>query len=47
MQLRPLIRTISEAGQISKINPNGNFFHRAISRAMLSRWYAENGVPAP
>jgi alanine dehydrogenase len=47
MQLRPLIRTISEAGRISKINPNGNFFHRAISRAMLSRWYAENGVPVP
>jgi alanine dehydrogenase len=42
-QLRPLMRTINEAGKISKINPNGKFFHRAISRAMLSRWYDQNG----
>jgi alanine dehydrogenase len=42
-QLRPLIRTIAEAGKISNINPNGNYFHRALSRAMLSRWYEENG----
>jgi alanine dehydrogenase len=42
-QLRPLMRTINEAGKISKINPNGKFFHRAISRAMLSRWYEQNG----
>jgi alanine dehydrogenase len=43
-QLRPLIRTISEAGKVSNINPNGHFFHRALSRALLSRWYAENGT---
>jgi alanine dehydrogenase len=42
-QLRPLMRTINEAGKISKINSNGKFFHRAISRAMLSRWCEQNG----
>jgi alanine dehydrogenase len=45
-QIRPLIRTINEAGSVSKINPNGHFFHRALSRAMLSRWIEENGGPA-
>jgi alanine dehydrogenase len=42
-QLRPLIRTINEAGTIGKVNPNGSFFHRALSRALLSRWIEENG----
>ncbi len=37
-QLRPLLRTINEADTIENISPRGDFFHRAISRAMLSRW---------
>jgi alanine dehydrogenase len=42
-QIFPLIRTLVEAGGASRINPQGRFFHRALSRAMLSRWNAEQG----
>ncbi len=41
-QLRPLLRTINEADSIDKISPHGDFFNRAISRAMLSRWSGNN-----
>ncbi len=37
-QIAPLMRTIIEKGGVAKISPQGNFFERAISRAMLSRW---------
>jgi len=37
-QLRPILRTIIEAGGIKRIDPHGNFFHRAIARGMLSQW---------
>ncbi len=37
-QLRPLMRTLIEKGGAENINPQGSFFERALSRAMLSRW---------
>jgi len=37
-----LIRTIIEAGGVQNINPHGRFFHRALARAMLSRWSIHN-----
>lgn len=37
-QLRPIISRLLDAGGIEYINPQGRFFERAISRAMLSRW---------
>lgn len=40
-QLRPIFRTLIEKGGAQNIDPHGNFFERAISRAMLSRW--QNG----
>ncbi len=41
-QIYPLIRTIIEAGGVQNINPQGRFFHRALSRAILSRWSIHN-----
>lgn len=38
MQLKPILNTILVSGGVGNIKSNGNFFHRAISRAMLSRW---------
>lgn len=40
-QLSPLMRTIIEAGGVENINPQGKYFERAIARAMLSHWQAE------
>jgi alanine dehydrogenase len=40
-QLRPLLRTLAEKGGYQQINPQGNFFERAIARAQLSRWTSE------
>jgi alanine dehydrogenase len=37
-QLRPLLRTLIEAGGAQNIEAHGRFFERALSRAMLSRW---------
>ncbi len=37
-QLYPLLRTLIERGGVAGIHPRGNFFERAISRALLSRW---------
>jgi len=37
-QLYPLLRTLIERGGVNGIHPRGNFFERAISRALLSRW---------
>lgn len=37
-QLRPLLRTISERNGVENIREYGNFFERAIWRAMLSHW---------
>ncbi len=37
-QLYPLLRTLIERGGVGGIHPRGNFFERAISRALLSRW---------
>ncbi len=37
-QLRPLMRTIHERKGVENIRPYGNFFERALSRALLSRW---------
>lgn len=38
MQLKPIFNAILSSGDIRKIRPDSNFFHRAISRAMLSNW---------
>jgi len=37
-QLRPLLRTLAESGGIHNIQPDGNFFQRAIYRASLQHW---------
>jgi alanine dehydrogenase len=42
-QLRPIFRTLIEKGGVSNIDPNGNFFERAVARAQLSRWHNSNG----
>jgi alanine dehydrogenase len=43
-QLQPIMRVLFERGGIERINPAGSFFERAIARAQLSRWVAENGA---
>lgn len=37
-QLYPLLRTLIEKGGPQGLNPRGNFFERALSRALLSQW---------
>ena len=37
-QLYPLMHEIAKRGGVQNINRNGNFFQRAIGRAMLSNW---------
>jgi alanine dehydrogenase len=37
-QLQPILRTLVERGGVQNIRPDGKFFERAISRALLSRW---------
>ncbi len=37
-QIRPILHILIEKGGPAGINPEGLFFERAISRAMLSRW---------
>jgi len=37
-QLSPMLLSMVEVGSVANINPEGYYFHRAIGRAMLSRW---------
>lgn len=37
-QLAPLFQEIIESGGVRNIRPDGDFFSRALTRAMLSRW---------
>jgi alanine dehydrogenase len=37
-QLRPIMRTLVEAGGIDHISKNGNYFQRAVYRASLHHW---------
>lgn len=37
-QLEPVFQVILESGGVDNINPEGSFFHRAVIRALLSRW---------
>ena len=37
-QLRLLMRTLIEKGDPDNVNPRGNFFERALYRAMLANW---------
>jgi hypothetical protein len=40
-QLRPLMRTLNELGGVANLEYNGNYFARAISKAVLSKWNVE------
>lgn len=40
-QIRPIMHIIIERGNLQNIDPEGTFFERAISRAVLSRWSPE------
>lgn len=37
-QIKPMLMAILQVGGVQQIVPDGYYFHRAISRAMLSRW---------
>jgi alanine dehydrogenase len=37
-QIFPLVRVLTEAGGAAGVRSDGTYFHRALSRAMLSRW---------
>lgn len=37
-QLAPMMLAILDVGGVANINPEGYYFHRAIARALLSRW---------
>ena len=37
-QIQPILRNIIEKASIQYISPQGEFYQRAISRAMLSQW---------
>jgi len=37
-QLTPMMMSILQVGGVARINPEGYYFHRAIGRALLSRW---------
>jgi hypothetical protein len=37
-QVEPLLQVILQAGGVQNIYPEENYFQRAVSRAMLSRW---------
>lgn len=41
-QLSPILRTLIESDGVAKVMANRAFFHRAIQRAMLSRWEANH-----
>lgn len=38
-QIAPILRTILEAGGVENLKTSGTFFHRAITKAMLSHWH--------
>jgi hypothetical protein len=40
-QIRPLMHIMITRGELHNIDPDGTFFERAISRAILSRWHLE------
>ena len=42
-QIRPIMRTIIDRGGVQNFNSHGRYFERAIKRALLSHWEAENG----
>ena len=42
-QLHPVMRTLVSRGGVANINPDGNFFERAISRALLSNFQSSTG----
>jgi alanine dehydrogenase len=37
-QMAPLLQTILEAGGVANVRPDGSYFDRAVSRAVLSTW---------
>ncbi len=37
-QMEPLLQVLIESGGVDKIRADGDFFHRAVSRAVLTRW---------
>jgi hypothetical protein len=37
-QLGPLLSTVIEAGGTRELRPDGEFFERAVCRALLSQW---------
>jgi hypothetical protein len=37
-QIGPLLQAVIEDGGVQNIHPEGGFFHRAVYRAILSRW---------
>lgn len=41
-QILPIVRTLVEVGGVENIDPEGRFFERAIARALLTRWDAQN-----
>ncbi|HSF80063.1 MAG TPA: hypothetical protein VLA49_02450 [Anaerolineales bacterium] len=42
-QIGPVLRVLIEKGGIQNLHPRGGFFHRAINRALLSRWQTGMG----
>ena len=42
-QIAPILRTILASGGVNQVNPDGTYFHRAIHRALLSRWQPHPG----
>ena len=42
-QISPLLRRLIQAGGVEKVNPEGRFHERALSRAMLHRWVQNEG----
>jgi alanine dehydrogenase len=45
-QVQPVINTIIDRGGLQNVSPNGRYFERVISRALLSRWGVEE-TPNP
>jgi alanine dehydrogenase len=37
-QIGPLLQAVIQVGGVQNIHPEGEFFHRAVYRAVLSRW---------
>jgi alanine dehydrogenase len=44
-QIRPVTRTLIDRNGVQNITPQGRYFERAISRALLSTWV--NSEPGP